>query len=369
MELRVYDIKLMRLGTVDDATSVRWRPKYYEPGEFEIHVPATLSNILLFDYDEIIADRVNGYSGIIEGIEIEKSRSKREITITGRMISSILDRRIIKGKNIFNGEVEKLMRQIIQLMEPFPGLVLGEYHGYEEKITFQATYKNVLDYMTKLSEAGNIGFRISPDFDKKQYIFETYRGVDHTAKQHENNRVIFSENYNNLEGFTRTKNAKLYKNVMYVGGQGDSNRTITINGDTMVVTDDTADTRKILICGDDSLKGFDRREEFLSATDVTQDENTSESDYEQALIQRGNDKLKDDVMVDSVEGDVSPLGSFQFGKDWNIGDLVTLQMPEWNIEKDERVTEVEVIYEHGNIPTITPTFGTPVPETIDWSDN
>lgn len=368
MELRVYDRDLLRKGTTDNASSIRWRLKYYEPGEFEIHLPATPQNINLFDQDMIIADKANGYSGIVEGIQIQKSKSKREITVTGRMIASILDRRLIKGRTIFNGEIEKIMFSIAGMISPFPHLVLGTQNGFTETVTFQATYKNALTYLTKLSKAGNIGYRITPDFEKKQYVFETYRGVDHSFSQHENNRVIFAESYDNLEGFTKNKNSKLYKNVMYIGGQGDSLRTVTVDGDTLVVSDNTPDTRTIVTSGDTALTGFDLREEFLSATDVTKEENESQADYESALKQRGDAKLNEDAMVDSIEGDVKPTGNFIFRRDWNIGDIVTVLIPEWNTKTDARVTEVEIVYEHGNMPTITPTFGTPIPDSIDWSD-
>ena len=45
MELYIYNRAAGQLGVLEAATSIRWRRRYFEPGEVEIHVPATRENI------------------------------------------------------------------------------------------------------------------------------------------------------------------------------------------------------------------------------------------------------------------------------------------------------------------------------------
>lgn len=348
MELKVYDLDLNLLGIVDNATSVRWRTKYYEPGETEIHVPATADNINLFKTERIVRHKAAGESGIIEGVTIERSNSGRDIAVTGRYPVSIYDRRLIKDTTYFNDAIEAIMFSIVKNVIPFPHVEYAALKGFTDRVLFQATYKNVLTYLTKLAKAGNIGYRLVPDFEKKRYVFETYRGIDHSYDQVENPRVIFSDTFNNLSGITYEKNDTLLKNVIYVGGQGEG------------------DARTYVTVGDTSLTGFNLREEFLSATDVSQEDQSAE-DYKTALRERGNAKLNEDVVSESVTGTVIPKANFEYKKDYDIGDIVSVNIDSLGYKQSVRITEIESVYERG-LPKITPTFGTPVPESIDWSD-
>lgn len=349
MELRIYDLNLQLQGIVDNATSIRWRPKYYEPGEFEIHCPATINNIFLLQTERIVRGGNDDEVGIVEGRTIKESSTSRTITITGRYIASIYDRRLIKSTTYYSGKAEEIMFSIVKNVVPFPHVTFGEPNGYMEEVIFQATYKNVLTYLEKLSRSSNIGFKLVPDFKNKQYVFQTYRGVDHSYSQTNNSRVIFSDEFANLNDITYTENNMIYKNVMYIGGQGEGSE------------------REIVLCGDDSLTGFDRREDFFSATDISKDDDTKDADYTNALIDRGNSKLDEAVLVNSIEGTAIAKGNFEYGKDYGIGDIVTVEKTSWGIAYDERLTEIEIVYEHG-IPKITPTFGTAIPESVDWSD-
>lgn len=45
-------------------------------------------------------------------------------------------------------------------------------------------------------------------------------------------------------------------------------------------------------------------------------------------------------------------------KNWSI----------WGIEMDKRITEIQEIYENGGF-SIVPTFGDPLPDSVDLSDN
>lgn len=275
MEIRFYNREMDFLGVMENQTSLLWRRRYNEPGEFELYAPITDDNLKLTEKTNLIWMRGCDEAGVIEDRKLEESDTKNEITAKGRFISSYMDRRLIKDTVNFTGKVEVAMRQLLSGAVPIPRVQLGELQGFEELVDFQATYKNLLDYEEKLAKSAGLGFRFRPDFDEKVIYFEVYKGVDRTTSQGVNNRVTFSESYNNLNNTIYRENDQLLKTVAYVGGEGEgSARTIVKVGDAT---------------------GLDLREVFVDAKDIRQDE-LSADQYKAALTTRGQEKLAEDKL-------------------------------------------------------------------------
>lgn len=345
MEIRVYNSELYFQGVVENQTSLIWTRKYFEAGDFELYTPITEDNLKLMKIGNIIWMRGSDDAGVIEDIKLEESNVKNEIIVKGRFLSSYMDRKIIKGTKNFKGTVENAMRQLYSY-EPIPLVELGELQGFPETVEFQVTYKGLLTYENKLARSAALGYRFRPNFDKRKIIFEIYKGVDRTAAQGVNNRVIFSESYNNLNDAIYRENTQLYKNVAYVGGEGEGS------------------ARKIVVIGD--AKGLERREIFVDARDVDS-EGLSEAEYEAKLRTRGEEALASNRNEKSFECNTGADSNFQYKKNYDLGDIVTVKKNKWNITVNERITEIREIYEYGG-RRIEPTFGNALPESIDWSD-
>ena len=346
MEIRFYNREMDFLGVMENQTSLLWRRRYNEPGEFELYAPITDDNLKLTEKMNLIWMRGCDEAGVIEDRKLEESDTKNEITAKGRFISSYMDRRLIKDTVNFTGKVEVAMRQLLSGAVPIPRVQLGELQGFEELVDFQATYKNLLDYEEKLAKSAGLGFRFRPDFDEKVIYFEVYKGVDRTTSQGVNNRVTFSESYNNLNNTIYRENDQLLKTVAYVGGEGEgSARTIVKIGDAT---------------------GLDLREVFVDAKDIRQDE-LSADQYKAALTTRGQEKLAEDIVSRSFECDTGADVNYKYKENYDLGDIVTVKKKAWGITQDQRMTEVQEIYEYGG-RRIQPTFGDSLPESIDWSD-
>lgn len=348
MIIRIYDRDMNFLGHIENVFSLQWTRKYTSCGEFEAHVPISAGNVRLLQLENLFYLKGKRECGIIESVEIDVEKSKSEITVKGRFAQSYFYRRLIKGTYNFNGRVETSMRELVT-RAAIPRVVLGSDNGYSEKIQYQATYKNTLTYLEKLSQSSNIGFILRPDFDAQQWIFETYKGVDRSAAQYDRPRVIFSQKNGDIEKMTYTANSKTYANVCYVGGQGEGS------------------ARQIEITGDTSSSGLDRREVFINGSDIST-ENISTEEYRNALIERGNSTLDSDILSKSLEKEDKVRGNYIYPDDYDLGDIVTSRFEFWNLSADDRVTEVNEVYEHGRMKA-TPTFGTPLPSSVDWSDN
>ena len=341
MEIRIYDSELYFQGVMENQTSLIWNRKYFEAGNFELYTPITEDNLKLMKKGNIIWMRGSDDAGVIEDIKLEESNDKNEITAKGRFLSSYMDRKLIKGVKNFKGTVENAMRELYS-DDPIPLVELGELQDFPETVEFQVSYKNLLTYENKLARSGALGFRFKPKFDERKILFEIYKGVDRTTAQGINNRVIFSESYNNLNNAIYRENTQLYKNVAYVGGEGG----------------------KIVVVGD--AEGLERREIFVDAKDI-QSDGLSSAEYEALLRTRGEEALANNRIENTFECNTGADANFQYKKNYDLGDIVTVKKKKWDIAVNERITEIREIYEFGG-RRIEPTFGDALPESIDWSD-
>ena len=163
-----------------------------------------------------------------------------------------------------------------------------------------------------------------------------------------NPHVVFSKQYENLNDVTYTYSDNKYGTVFYIGGEGEG------------------EERKIVRLAMGEESGEELREVFIDAKDIRQEE-LSDSEYEEALLERGKEKAADYVKIESIEAEVEDT-NFIYKEDWDLGDLVTVQKSEWEITLNVRITEVQEVYEDGGV-SITPTFGDALPETLDLSED
>ena len=338
IEVRIYTASMDFSGIVDNFSSLQWNRKYSEPGSFELHCPITAANTALLRRGSLVWKKGAKEAGVIENLKLEETANKAEITVKGRFLSSYMDRRLIRPFYACYGKKAELaIREIYSNAEPIPQVELGDLNGFTETVTFQATYQNLLSKVEEICAGMATGFRFRPDFVNKKIYFELYRGLDHSITQSDRERVIFSDGFANLDSATYEENEQIYKNVCYVGGQGEgSDRTIVAVG----ATDST---------------GLERRESFLSATDVRND-NISDSQYQEALKQRGNAALANSILASSFDASVNPNGNFKYLTDYDLGDIVTVQKEAYGIAQNLRITEISEVYENG-IYKIEPKFG------------
>lgn len=347
MEIHVYDRNLRRLGQIENFSSLQWNRKYYECGTFELHCPVTEENIRLLQPGNIITKGDKKEAAVIRGDQMEEeSTEENEMTRNGFFLPVYLGDRLTGPLFNFSGTVEDAMYYMITRMESIPLLQVGEKIGDMTEIQFQATYKNVLDYHTKLAKFAEIGFRIVPDFKNKVMTFETYKGIDRTLSQNKNPRVVFSEEYNNLEQVRHNYSDETMKTRVIVGGTGEGIKRIyaTVGGGT----------------------GFDLREVFLDAKDINKEELTDE-EYLAALITRGQEYLNENKVYENIEAEVEADVNFVYKKDYDIGDIVTVKKKKWDIVKNMRITEISEVYEYGGM-YVVPTFGDALPTKIKWEE-
>lgn len=340
MEIKFFDRDMRFLGVMENQKSLIWTRKYFEPGNFEIHAPATEYNRRLTEKRNLVWLYGHREAGIIEDREINEGADENEIIVKGRFLSAYMDRRLIRQTIRYSGTVENAMHYLLSIVENIPAVELGETNGFREQVSFQVTYKNLLSYMEQLGRASGLGFRFRPDFNARKIYFEVYSGTDRSQSQRENSRVTFSENYDNLNNVTFRENDQLYKNVAYVGGEGEGEARVYVK------------------VGEAS--GLDLREMFVDARDLRSDGLTQE-EYMDLLTQRGMEALAEAKEASSFECETEADVNYIYRRDYDLGDIVTVQKRSWGINADFRITEICEVYEN-EIMRVIPVFGSPLPE-------
>lgn len=118
----------------------------------------------------------------------------------------------------------------------------------------------------------------------------------------------------------------------------------------------------------DRTNGEDRRELLVDARDLSKGDGQTDAEYTEVLLQRGAEKLDEHNRIQSFEAGIKSSSQFQYKTDWDLGDIVTGQKTDWGVAMDQRITEVEEVFE-GDAMSVTPTMGTPAPETYNLEDN
>ena len=330
MTLDVLDeTTLARLGRIEVWVSLYWDEPYNTLTESKLEVRPTQENLEL----------------LREGRWLKRSDSNVPMRICHRsnenqdanLVCTLFPATWIFSKRVSTETVkdenaERAMRRLVAAMQPWPRLELGELVGFDTRYTAQTSGGSLLEYFTTLGAACDLGFRIvlsGKNADKK-LRFEVYRP---TADP--NNR--FSTKWGNLQGASWSFGDNDYANVAIVQGAGEGENRATV---TVGLTD---------------AAGADRRELYVDARDVQPDEEKGETnqsaDYLQRLMDRGTNKLLDQLRTGSIE--------ISLDADLAPGDVAFCTLPELGYRATVRVADV-ITQSQSDGTTRTLRLGTPV---------
>lgn len=351
MDLLVLNKSLDVIAIVDVYESIIWTERYYEYGDFELYTAMTQDLLNYIKTDNYIqrvgSDRVM----IIEEIRIDTdSDTGNHITVTGRSLESILDRRVVWSQTTISGNLQNGLKKLINENIISPSKEERKISNFIFKdstdsqitgLTVEAQYTgdNLYDVISKVCEEKSVGFKVSLN-ENKQFVFELYAGADRSYEQTNYPYVVFSPNFDNIVNSNYLESKENLKNVALVGGEGEGT------------------ARKYLAIGNTS--GLDRRELFVDARDISSEgedgQTLTTEQYNELLKQRGNEYLADYTDLVSFEGAVETNIMYKYGVDFFDGDIVQIAN-EYGHEAKVRILEV-VISENEEGNSVYPTFKT-----------
>lgn len=339
---KVDDTTFENIGEVNQYDSLIWPDKFNGYASFELWAPITDENSEYFKKGNILW--CGGDNAAI--VEIVKStiddKGTKTFNVKGRTLEMFFTTRIIWGTyNASNKYASTAMYEVVNqnCVNPtnanrkIPYLECAEDKYIGDKISIQKTGGEVYATLNTIAASSDIGFNVLFRPKEKKLIFEVVAGVDRTIEQSEVDPVEFSTDLEDILSSSYYTNNQDEKSVALVMGEGEGA------------------SRKSKISGDNTTKGFGRRELYVDARDI-QSESVNEdgttttltpTEYDAALVNRGDDKLTECKTTETFEAQIRVFGDvqYEFGKDYQKGDKVTVRDRQLNVVVSARITEVE----------------------------
>ena len=101
MDLMILDASFAPLGVVDAFFSLQWTRRYYEVGSFELHTDMAWYALLRQGRYVYRSDAAE--VGVIEGLAYTQSETEEELTVSGRFLECLLERRVIPQRMELSG--------------------------------------------------------------------------------------------------------------------------------------------------------------------------------------------------------------------------------------------------------------------------
>lgn len=187
-----------------------------------------------------------------------------------------------------------------------------------------------------------MSYRVLYDFLNSTKKFEVWSGLDRTEENTEgNNPVVFSTKYGNIKEPNIIIDKTEYKNACIVTNEQTVNDTSTFTSRAIFAPDD-----------EDIEYNFLYTQSSLNRNDYTT------SDFYTALDNEAANSLTDRIKTVNVEFDAME-GSYEYMKDFDLGDLCSIEIPEMSLSAQARLIGCYEVMKSGQL-TMTMEFGTPI---------
>lgn len=231
-------------------------------------------------------------------------KGEKLCTLVGRSLEAILCDRVITGNEVYRGNVENSVRQLvmrygIDCADPIPSLVLGEEIGLDYELSFSGRGKTLSKRLYDILSPFNATYKIRCDFENGRLIFELCRGKDRRMNEEDTDFTLLSEKKGNFAEYTYSKVHMPYNRVY-----------VYSNGQTAVY---------------DISGGRDIREMYVYAQNAEKGE-MSDSEFNDYLVSFGIQKLSAANKKPSFELTFDSSAYPRYGESFEVGDLCDVKI-------------------------------------------
>lgn len=386
MEALILNREFQTQCIVDAFESFIWSDRYREPGDFEIYMPVEKAPLKYMIKNYYVWQKNSDRLMILEDIAIDTdAESGAHITITGRSLESILERRVVAYRTVLSGNmqdgIERVFNEnIINPDDPERRIPQVRFiRSTDPRITSLTCEANllgdsILSLVESVCELYDLGFKIMFNEEQSTFDFTFYYGEDRSYDQEKNPWVVFSPQYDNLLGSSYFESDRDLKTAGVVAGS-DSDEL----GQEVVDVDRFPE-----------LTGLDRRETYIDGGDVERPQtevneesirerlekrNRTEEEiliaideakaqaaaqdrtsFRQQLEQKGYEELSKTFVTRAFEGQIEAVRQYIYDRDFFIGDVVQV-MDQYGMEASSRITEVTRTHDIDG-ESLAPTFTT-----------
>lgn len=320
---------------IDEYDSVLWASRFYDSGEFVIIT--TEKFLQYYKTGDYITRGENLDAGFIEDIRIEITEdNNKRVIVTGCSLLGLTKYRIIDNQIIYNNNISWVITNLLNNHLIAPTDSKRKIKNWNvintsitENVQIQFTGDNLLSAMKDILTPRGYGFKLY--HRGANVFFEIKKSDVRTINNGNNPPIIFSPLLDNLAPNSFSIVSSNSISDIQVAGSGEGNNRIKVWTGL-------------------NKTGTERREKFY---DLRNTDNTTPN-YTEELRQLG----KGEVIPITQEVDATAIfgGGIKYNETVFLGDIVTLNVPEWGINKNVKIIEVVETLDRTDGYKISPIF-------------
>jgi len=342
VEVFTLNRKLLQEDVIDVFHSIIWTERYYGDGEVELVVPLTGEMIEKLAPGMFLGINKSEKIMILESMTIEEEKMK----FIGLSLVAWLNNRFVRasadpkvetwsvgpgtpgwvlwaivywmccaGSPYLNGSIATGIPNPERLV--IPGLGLKDYDKSGDPITVAVPYTGVYDALREVATTHRIGMEITLESatDSSYFLgFRSYKGLDRTSGQTVNPPVRFSPEMDSLANIKEVQSIAALKTLVYAFAKNNPNNLATLGPG-------------IASLSGSQYTGFDLRALQVLTSDITNDPNNplDANKLLNLLNEKARLELQANRLIKAVDGEIVPENQFQYGVDYNLGDIIEVQ--------------------------------------------
>lgn len=374
--IEILDSNLKKIALLKKYTFSQYTEKFRGIGTFQVNIRLVEENLYLLDDTKTYFILFDGtVFGKIENIKKESDSEYEKIaTLSGRLANYILTKRVVNGTINYKGNTAGLVKKLIEseiTKDKNSNRYININISYEDtdmidyvthSIEKQITGGYLWDVISEVLEQDKLGMFFTPvvkptkvidgietNISEWNLVITTGNYRMRSDNPYELPVIVFSQNLSNIARTDYTLDNKEYCNVAYVAGEGIE--------DERYWYETYQDDGNI-------QKGWNRNELWIDARDIQSESNSgttlTDEEYEKLIKQRAKEKFAEANKTKSYTATLTEANKqYTYGKDYYLGDFVTVEDKELDISLDAQITEVTTSEEGSRkIVDIAFTYGT-----------
>lgn len=327
-------------GEITGYTSLQLTRRHFGTGAFTLVVPARNAQVMGIEFDDVLFSPAEPHKAmLVEGMKINEGQG--EVVITGCTLDGLTRRRVCvppvsgqnpDGSNSFGwdriiADAETVFHHFMNnnLINPKddPARAMQELtlavnlHRGMANVPWQARFDSLAELLERLGEFTDMGWDIRPDFDVRRFVFDVRPGRDLAVGNLGVSHVLFSLKNGVAVTIEHQIGTVKQRNIAYAGGHGD-------------------DEERLILQAGEVVAGIMRREMWIDGGSI---------DLAPELTTHALRKLAENGPENVIKCEVRAAGAFKYGRDWDLGDRITVLSPTGRL--DARITETQEVYERG----------------------
>lgn len=369
----VLDKTFLQIDLIDTFESFYWTERYNEFGVFEMVMPVLEKHLASLRVNNYLAIRESDRYMIIEKVVLTTDPEHGDtLTISGRSLESILDRRIIWGVYSDSGPVQEIIANMIRDNLTFPSIAnrripnIWFVHSDDPIITTPTEQVKMIgaglyESIETLCKAHNLGFKMLP-YGEGIIDFLLYAGFDRSRAQNARTPVIFSHSFENLLDSNYIQTEVDYVSHALVRGDEDdimmevlreperiglSRREMFIDTNLEPYTQGI----RVPVYDDDGNPVYDENGNVETRTETIK---IYDQFYYDSMLAIAKGEMSKHKITEAFDSEVDTTHQFFYGVDYNVGDIVQVEN-RYGFGGRCRVVEV-MRSRDANGPKLVPTF-------------